>query len=165
MYEDTNPWAAHFAQEAERMKAVRAKATAKAAATRQYIQNKPQCILDLEVDYFKKFGKRVRYDDRTANDLTAFILDYLAVHGHYGARINIGGIMMPNGRWRTSGSTKGVADTIACVNGKFCQFEVKVGKDRPRPDQLEQQTMTRQAGGVYEFIHSATEFVEVVQKL
>lgn len=160
MNESTNPWAVYFAQEAEKRKAQMAKAQKKAAATRQYKMTKPSCIVDLESKTLKS------YDDRTANGLTAFILDWLKAHGHYGARINIGGIYLADkGSYRASGSTKGVADIIACINGRFCQFEVKAGKDRPREDQLQQQQLTRAAKGVYEFVHSATEFCSIVEPI
>lgn len=164
-FEDTNPWAAYFAQEREKRKEQMAKAQKKAAATRQYKMSRPQCILDLEAK-FAASGNPKTYDDRTANGLTEFILDYLKANGHYGARINIGGIYLQSqGRYRASGSTKGVADVIACINGRFCQFEVKAGKDRPREDQLQQQQLTRSAGGVYEFVHNASEFYQIVLTL
>ena len=164
-FEETNPWAAYFAQEAEKRKAAVAKAKEKAAATIAYRMNKPQCIVDLESMYAAR-GVRKVYDDRTANGLTAFILDWLEAHGHYGARINLGGIYLADkGYYRRSGSTDGVADTIACINGRFCQFEVKAGKDRPRPDQLRQQQLTRSAGGIYEFVHNAEEFCRFVSLL
>lgn len=165
MYEDTNPWAAHFAQEKKKRQEQMAKAHAKAAATIKYKMTKPQCILDLEAMAAAK-GSPKTYDDRTANGLTEFILDYLKTYGCYGARINIGGIYLADkGKYRESGSTKGVADVIACIKGRFCQFEVKAGKDRPRQDQLEQQQLTRNAGGVYEFIHNASEFHAIVTSL
>lgn len=164
-FEDTNPWAAYFAQEKEKRQAQMAKAQEKAAATRQYKSNKPQCIRYLEITSALNGNPKV-YDDRTANGLTDFILDYLKAYGHYGARINIGGIYLADkGKYRASGSTKGVADVIACIKGRFCQFEVKAGKDRPRQDQLEQQQLTRSAGGVYEFVHNAEEFHKIVLSL
>lgn len=166
-------WREALRQYEEEQKQKRIKAKEKAAKTREYLRAKPDCIITLEMNVLLCTGKRVTYDDRTANGLTTFCLDWLMYHGHYGARINTGGTAIgaigAGGRekikWTTSGSTKGVADIIACVNGHFCQFEIKAGKDRPREDQKIQQQLTIKAGGSYEFIHSATEFVQSVTQI
>jgi len=167
-FEDTNPWAAHFAEEAKRNAEKRQKAIRKAAETRAYKASRPKAITDFEAELLRT-GCTIPqggYDDRTANGLTAFIIDFLRHYGFYAARINIGGIWMAErGAYRESGSTKGVADVIACVQGHFCQFEVKAGKDRPRQDQLDQAEMTRFAGGHYEFIHNATDFVDKLREI
>lgn len=173
MHEDTNPWAAYFAAQKVKDEEARKKAVAKAAKTREYKLAKPKAITDLEAAWFKSSGKRVVWDDRTANGLTQFALDYLQFHGYYAARINTGGTAMgatgAGGKevlkWATSKSTKGVADIIACIRGRFCQFEIKAGKDRPRADQLQQQQLTEAAGGVYLFIHNSTELVEAVESI
>lgn len=170
MYEDTNPWAAYFAAQKEKDAEARKKAQERAAKTRAYKEHKPQPILALEAAYAKQ-GTRKVWDDRTANGLTDFALDYLRFKGYYAARINTGGNAMgatgAGGKevlkWATSKSTKGVADVIACIKGRFCQFEIKAGKDRPREDQLKQQELTQKAGGVYVFIHNADELDQAVK--
>lgn len=167
-FEDTNPWARYFSHEAKEKAAKRKKAASKRKATVEYKLAKPKAILDFEAELVRTGCKPPAggYDDRTANGLTNFMLDFLRHYGYYGARINIGGIYMADkGKYRESGSTKGVADVIACVRGHFCQFEVKAGKDRPRPDQLEQKQLTEFAGGSYEFIHNATEFVDILREI
>lgn len=165
-YSTTNPWAEWSQRDEADKRTKREKAQKKAAATRLY---KSAAVSYFQTEQVQRFGKCDSYDDRKANDLQRFILDWLDFHGHYGARINTGGVPIgatgAGGRevikWATSGATKGVADVIACLRGRFCQFEVKAGRDRPREDQLEQQKLTRSAGGSYEFIHSADEFVRV----
>lgn len=166
-FEDTNEWARYFSSLKEETAAKRRKSASKAKATRDYKAARPKAITDFEAELLRTGTKPPDggYDDRTANGMTNFILDFLRHYGFYGARINIGGIMMANGKWRESGATKGVADIIACVRGHFCQFEVKAGRDRPRADQLEQQQLTQAAGGDYHFIHNATEFVDTLREI
>lgn len=172
-YEDTNPWAAYFAAQKEKDQAARKKAQERAAKTRAYKLAKPKAITDLEAAWARKYGQAKTWDDRTANGLTDFVLDFLQFRGHYAARINTGGnVLGATGaggkevlKWATSKSTKGVADVIACIRGRFCQFEIKAGKDRPRPDQIEQKQLTEQAGGVYTFIHNADEIAAAVEQI
>lgn len=174
-YASTNPWAARFAEQAKLDAEARRRAVEKAARTREYKENRPKAITDFEALLIRHGQKPPKggYDDRTANGLTDFCLDYLRFYGFYGARINTGGTAIgatgAGGReklkYAESKSTKGVADIIACIRGHFCQFEIKAGKDRPRQDQLEQQKLTISAGGDYLFIHSATECVEAVNTI
>jgi hypothetical protein len=44
-------------------------------------------------------------------------------------------------------------------------WEVKVGRDRPRPEQLAEQQRERQAGGIYEFVSTPEQFFELFDKL
>lgn len=170
-FEDTNPWAAYFAAQKAKDEEARKKAQEKAAKTRAYKENKPRPILELEEAWARSSGQRKTWDDRTANGLTDFAIDYLRFKGYYAARINTGGTAMgatgAGGKevlkWATSKSTKGVADVIACIKGRFCQFEIKAGKDRPRQDQLEQAKLTQEAGGVYVFVHNAFEVEQAVK--
>lgn len=164
MYEETNQWAAYFAEQSKKNAEARKNALKKAQETRDYKMNKPKVVMALEAAKMAN-GVRESYDDRTANGLTRFIIDFLQFYGFYAARINIGGINIGGDKYRTSGSTKGVADVISCINGRFVQFEVKAGKDRPREAQLEQQRLTTAAGGFYFFTHNATEFVEQVKQV
>jgi hypothetical protein len=51
------------------------------------------------------------------------------------------------------------------VKGKSVMIEIKVGADRPRPEQLAEQQRERQAGGIYEFVHTPEEFFLLFDKL
>ena len=44
-------------------------------------------------------------------------------------------------------------------------IEIKTGKDKPRPEQLAEQQRERQAGGIYEFVHSPEEFFAIFDTL
>lgn len=47
-------------------------------------------------------------------------------------------------------SLRGVPDIIGCINGNFFAFELKVGKNKVKPDSLQalHLSMIKQAGGI-----------------
>lgn len=109
---------------------------------------------------------RHKFEDKTANGLTKLICAWINFHGGNAKRVNTGGIYNPKTKkYRFSGSTNGAADISATWHGKSLQIEVKAGKDRPREDQLRQQERERAAGGIYEFVHSFDEFLQVINNL
>lgn len=44
-------------------------------------------------------------------------------------------------------------------------LEIKVGRDKPRPEQLQEQERERRSGGYYEFCHSPEEFFALYDKI
>ena len=106
----------------------------------------------------------------SANGLTTFICNYLGWLGHRATRINVSGRLVdgvekqPSGakigvkKWIPSSTRKGTADISATIKGRSVMLEIKVGADRPRPAQLEEQARERRAGGIYEFIKTPEEF-------
>lgn len=62
-------------------------------------------------------------------------------------------------KWRTSSTRKGTADISATIHGRAAMLEIKYGKDRPSKAQEREQIKERAAGGVYEFIHTAQQFM------
>ena len=99
-----------------------------------------------------------------SNGLTTFIINFLNWSGYRATRINTMGRQV-NGRWIPSATRKGSADISATVKGKSIQIEIKVGSDRPRPEQLAEQQRERQAGGIYEFVSTPEGFFELFDKL
>lgn len=100
-------------------------------------------------------------DTRKANGLTRMIVQYLIYQGHRATRISSSGrVIEKNGHSRyIPGTTRrGAADISATINGRSCMFEVKVGMDKPSIEQLREQQLERNAGGIYEFVRSAEEF-------
>lgn len=59
----------------------------------------------------------------------------------------------------------GTSDVMATIRWKSVMLEIKIGKDRPREQQLEEQKRERRAGGVYEFIHNIDEFFQLYDSL
>lgn len=99
-----------------------------------------------------------------ANGLTKYITNFLFWKGHRATRVNVQGRIV-KGKWIPSSTRKGSADISATIRGKSVQIEVKVGSDRPRPEQLQEQERERKSGGIYEFIRTADEFLELYDKV
>lgn len=106
-----------------------------------------------------------KYSDKTANDLTKAIVEFIQLNGGQAERIsNMGRVV--DGRKRvtdTIGRTKmigsmtwikgsgknGTADISATIKGKSVKIEVKIGKDRQSDEQMDYQNEVERAGGVY----------------
>jgi hypothetical protein len=58
----------------------------------------------------------------------------------------------------------GTPDLVACIDGRWVGLEVKGKGGRPEQSQLEMQGQIRQAGGIYEFVWSADEAIELVER-
>ena len=99
-----------------------------------------------------------------ANGLTKYITNFLFWKGHRATRVNVQGRIV-KGKWIPSTTRKGTADISATIKGRSVQIEVKVGKDRPRPEQLQEQERERKAGGIYEFISTPEQFLELYDKV
>lgn len=100
----------------------------------------------------------------TANGLTQFICNFINWSGYRATRINTMGRMV-NGRWIHSTTRKGSADISSTIKGRSVMWEVKVGRDRPRPEQLAEQAKERAAGGMYEFISTPDQFFVIFDTL
>ena len=116
------------------------------------------------------------YTDKTANGLTRCVIDWINLNGHQAERINSMGRMIDESyeftdvlghrrkaggiRWIKGTTTKGTADISATIAGRSVKVEVKVGKDRQRPDQVKYQQAVERAGGVYIIVKSFDEFYQ-----
>jgi hypothetical protein len=100
----------------------------------------------------------------TANGLTQFICNFINWSGFRATRINTMGRMV-GGRWIHSTTRKGSADISSTIKGRSVMWEVKVGRDRPRPEQLAEQAKERAAGGMYEFISTPEQFFAIFDTL
>ena len=104
--------------------------------------------------------------DDTANGITECVMTWLKLHGCFAARVNTTGIYSVKlGRYIRGGSTKGMADVSAVVNGRSVQVEVKAGRDKPRPEQLKVKQQVEAAGGVYLFVHSLDDFLTQIKTI
>jgi len=100
----------------------------------------------------------------TANGLTQFCINYINWTGGNATRVSSAGRYL-QGRYIPSTTRKGTADIMATIRGKSVKLEIKCGKDRPSKEQLAEQQRERQAGGIYEFVHSPEEFFLLFDKL
>ena len=120
-------------------------------------------------------------DTRKSNGLTTFIVNFLTWKGHRATRINVSGrlieqpekqasgIILGTKKYMHSRTRKGTADISSTVLingvGRSVQWEIKVGRDRPSPAQLEEQKREQRAGGFYFFVHDAAEFFYLYDSL
>lgn len=100
----------------------------------------------------------------TANGLTTFIMNYVKWEGYRATRINVAGRQI-KGKWIPSSTRKGTADISATIKGRSIMLEIKVGRDKPREEQLQEQERERKAGGCYEFISTPEQFFELYDKI
>ena len=101
----------------------------------------------------------------TANGLTTFIMNYLTWHGHRSTRISSAGRYIAGLGYIPGPTRVGSADVSATIRGRSVMLEVKVGRDKPSPDQLKEQARERAAGGIYEFVYSPDGFLLLYNSL
>ena len=87
-------------------------------------------------------------------DLQKKVIDYLKSKNIY--HINIYG----------SGYTaKGAPDLIACVNGKFVAFELKVGSNTMQPDQIIHKRRIERSQGLHFTPYTLEEVKQIIKEL
>lgn len=62
-------------------------------------------------------------------------------------------------------SGKGKPDIIACINGRFVAFELKVGKNDMQDDQKIHKIRIERSGGLHYCPYTLPEFIEIVEEL
>lgn len=120
------------------------------------------------------FGNLPKKKSTPANELTSSVMKYMKSLRCAVARINTTGIYDEKlGRYRFSGSTNGVED-VNCVMpvnisglkvGVTVAVEIKVGKDKMRPEQLERKENVEKAGGHYIVAKTFDQFKEEFDKI
>ena len=103
-------------------------------------------------------------DTTKANGLTNAIINFIMWHGYRATRISSSGRMV-DGKYIPGSTRKGAADISSTIRGMSVMWEVKVGKDRPSPEQLREQQLEQAAGGKYFFVHTFNEFLLLYDKL
>ncbi len=114
----------------------------------------------------------------TANGLTLAIVNFINWEGWNATRISSAGRLVGDQVTVTESGTrlrtqkyipgptrKGTADVTATIRGRSVKIEVKVGADKPRPEQLAEQARERAAGGIYEFIGTMDGFFNLYDQL
>jgi Holliday junction resolvase len=100
------------------------------------------------------------------NSLTAAVIKYLELEGHYASRVQSQGqYSAKRGRWIKSTVKRGIGDIIACINGHFVMIEIKTGKDRQSEWQKQTERQVIKAGGKYWIIKEIRQFVDQYQIL
>lgn len=137
--------------------------------------NKPESIKQLETDYLKykqslypdqPYLAKKSFRDDTANGLTKCLQAWCKINGAHFQRMNTTGQYdFKLKRYRRSGATKGVTDTLIVYEGKTLNIELKIGKDRQSDAQKKIQTSIETAGGVYWIIKSYDEFLTKINEI
>jgi len=99
-------------------------------------------------------------DCNKANGLTQAIIKFLLWNGHRATRISSSGRMI-KGRYIPGTTRKGAADISSTIKGKSVMWEVKIGNDKPAPEQLREQELEIKAGGHYYFVKTFEQFLNI----
>jgi hypothetical protein len=127
-------------------------------------------------------GLITKWNDNSANTLTASIIFYINATGNQAERIgNQGQYREGNkiqvgtgeiaytkqlpGKWTPGQGTKGTADISATINGKSVKIEVKYGKDRQSDAQKQYQEKIETAKGIYYIARDFDTFIEWYDKI
>ena len=62
-------------------------------------------------------------------------------------------------------SGKGKPDIIACINGRFVAFELKVGSNGMQDDQKIHKLRIERSGGLHYSPYTLSEFIDIVEAL
>lgn len=122
-------------------------------------------------DYFVKRN----YDLKTANGLTAAIIEYIRLKGYQAERIANTGRYLDNsiivtdvlghqkkigsGKFIKGTGTNGTADISATIKGWSVKIEVKIKKDVQSIAQKEYQESIERSGGIYQIIKDFENFI------
>ena len=86
------------------------------------------------------------------HQLQTAILQLIRWRGGVATRVNSGSAIYKDNSGRMNvirGAERGTSDILACYRGRYMAIEVKFGRGKPSPAQLEFGTMVRDAGGLF----------------
>jgi len=137
---------------------------------------KPDSVKQLEQDYhIWKYKDSVipdncrfitKFRDDTANELTKCLQAWSKINGAHFQRVNTTGLYDAKlKRFRRSGATKGVTDTMIVFRGKTLNIEIKIGRDRQSNDQKKIQASIEKAGGIYWIVKMYDDFINKINAL
>lgn len=105
------------------------------------------------------------FADDTANGLQKAIQAWYGMMGGYATRRNTTGTYSQRlGKYIRSGATNGAEDVDGTLKGLNIKWEVKIGRDKQRPAQIEYQRMIESAGGIYKIVKTFDEFLELIKE-
>ena len=129
-------------------------------------------IKKLELDYLthkqakfigQPYISKKSFEDKTANGLTKCLQYWCLLNGAHFQRMNTQGQYDAKlKRYRRSGATKGVTDTLIIYKGKTLNIEIKINKDKQSKEQKDIQLSIEKAGGNYWIIKTFDEFINKI---
>lgn len=116
------------------------------------------------------------FSDKSANDLTKAIIAYAKIKDFFAERQSSEGRYRPGkevtnvmgqkkqlpGQW-LPGQGKGKADIKALIKGRLIEIEVKHGRDKLRPEQIEYKQQIERSGGVYLVVKTWDDFYQQIK--
>ncbi len=106
-------------------------------------------------------------NSKGSNLLTSVVIKYIKLIGGHAIRINSTGMMREvRGRkiW-TKGSSKGVADIQAIIEGVPVMIEIKLKRDKQSEVQQEYQKQVERSGGKYIIVKTLDTLIEYLETL
>lgn len=103
------------------------------------------------------------YGDKTANDLTKAIIDFIIFSGGDANRINTQGQLRKikgEMKWTHGSTRKGTADIHAIFQGRHISIEIKIGNDKQSDDQVKEAERVIRAGGLYYVAKNMDSFLD-----
>lgn len=135
---------------------------------------KPDSVKKLENDVLEQkklkfpnqpYLMKKKLRDDTANGLTQCIQEWAKVNNCHSQRMNTTGQYdFKLGRYRRSGSTRGVSDMLIIYKGNTINLEIKIGNDKQSKYQIQMQESINNAGGIYMIIRSYNDFLEQIKQ-
>jgi hypothetical protein len=129
----------------------------------------------------KDYVPITKFTDKTANGLTKAIVTFINLAGGQAERISSMGRVIDGRKVVTNvlgqtgligsqtyikgTSTNGTADISSIIKGKSVKIEVKIGRDKMSPAQIEYKANVERAGGVYIIAKDWQGFIEEYNKL
>jgi hypothetical protein len=99
-----------------------------------------------------------------ANLLKSLIISDLTSNGFLAWNNNTMGVFDPVKkiyRKNKDRSAIGSGDIIACINGNYVEIEIKIGKDKQSPEQIEHQKKVEKSGGTYYVVKSMSDYNKI----
>ncbi|GAB3949969.1 hypothetical protein GCM10028805_27240 [Spirosoma harenae] len=106
-----------------------------------------------------------RYSDKSANDLTTAIIDYLKYSGYFATRLASTGTFRADlQKFIPSKQRSGLPDIMGVINGLSVFIEVKFGKDRLSLEQQDAISELKKAGAFCVVVSNFQEFYDWFQE-
>lgn len=141
-------------------------------------------IKELALAYSNKMHSKVpahcrpmkTFSDKSANDLKKAIIAYAKIKDFFAERQSSEGRYRPGkevtnvmgqkkqlpGQW-LPGQGNGKADIKALIKGRLIEIEVKHGRDKLRPEQIEYKQQIERSGGVYLVVKTWDDFYQQIK--
>jgi hypothetical protein len=100
-----------------------------------------------------------------ANGLTQWILNFVNWNGYRATRISSAGRYIKDVGYIPGSTRKGTADISCTIKGRAVMIEIKIGRDKPSPEQLKEQAKEIAAGGQYHFVSHPDDFIKIYNSL